>query len=275
MRTEWLEFSQQARNPIIAKVDGASITQAEWEQQVQMSPATLAPQLNTLEGRQHLLDNIIQRKIVFALAQKEKIQDDPQIALQLENLRQSFLIQAYVTKLHGDIPLTDNQIQDYYKHHLDSFVFPNQPSWIGINFRSRSSAKKVEKLLRHGKSFEDIVQYAADNQYSTQMIVDTKALDSQKAAILEALRPGQTSSVLKTQKGFEIFHRTHLSPEPLAKVRDQVIRMIQDEDLQKKIEMAKRSMKIEINEEILKSLPITRPSVSTMPPRKTNNSSKQ
>ena len=64
----------------------------------------------------------------------------------------------------------------------------------------------------------------------------------------EALKPGQISPFFKTQNGLEIFRRNNPSPEPLIKVHNQVIGMIQYGNTQKRLEEAKRSMKIEINE---------------------------
>ena len=113
-------------------------------------------------------------------------------------------------------------------------------------------------MLSGGRTFEEVaLQYASDKKHPIEVLANTKMLEPSISAILEALHPGQTSPLLKTKNGLEIFRRITPSPEPLPNVRNQIIRMIQDEDLRKKIEAAKQTMKIQINEEILKSLPIS------------------
>jgi|GEM_PF-2653572 len=257
-KNQWVKFMQRVDSVVIADVDGLPITQTEWEGQIRNYPLSIISQFNTPQGRSRLLDTLIQRKVVLALALKENIQNDPKIVSQIESSRQSILAQAYVNKLHANLPLTEISIQEYYKQHRDRFIPLNQFSWNGIRFRSNATAEKAAKLLSGGRTFEEVaLQYASDKKHPIEVLANTKMLEPSISAILEALHPGQTSPLLKTKNGLEIFRRITPSPEPLPNVRNQIIRMIQDEDLRKKIEAAKQTMKIQINEEILKSLPIS------------------
>jgi len=256
----WKMVTNPSKGVVIGSVDGTPITDIDWNFFIRSSPALETSKAGLQNDRNQIMSRLIQHKLIIALAKREGIQNSPVLIQQVKRYRETLLKQEYLDQLLSNGPkLTEDYLQTYYIQHSGRFI-SNQPTWTGVRIKSRTDAQKAAGLLRIGKPLEEVaLKYAVDKKHFVDVLLDTTSItDPHKAAVLQSLKAGQLSPVLKTAQGFEIFRRNYPLPPPLANVRDQVIQLIKEEEIQKKLNQAKTSIKIEISTTALMSMPLPR-----------------
>lgn len=108
-------------NKILASVAGNPITENEVNEMIaQMGQRGRA--YNTPEGREAILDQLVNRQLLLLDAKKNLFERDPAFKEQLAKLKEELLANYCVEKVISDVKITDAEAKAYYEEHTDMFV---------------------------------------------------------------------------------------------------------------------------------------------------------
>lgn len=113
----------QKDGKVLAEVNGKSITEKEFNAEVENIPPQYRPMVMTPQGKKELLDKMIVQELAFEQAKKEGVDKSPEVADRLENLKKQLIIQTYVKKKLDEqkVQITDEEARKFYDQNQDKF----------------------------------------------------------------------------------------------------------------------------------------------------------
>lgn len=150
-------------------------------------------------------------------------------------------------EVKSKIVITESDVKEYYEKHLNEFegketvrlrniVIPvSDPSDEAQRKAAKDRIQKVYAKLKAGVSFEALAR-----EYTVASLADSggdlgwferSALSSQIQAALAPLEPGQSTDILETEKGFQVFQIQDIkreAPKSMESVFDQIQKKLYD-----------------------------------------------
>jgi peptidyl-prolyl cis-trans isomerase C len=146
---------------ILAWVDGQPITRQELEARLDdLSPA-YRTQFSTPEGRQKLLDGIIEEHVWMTAATKAGVPARPEVAHQIESSTRNLVIRTYLGDVMQGTPSpSDSAVQTYYDAHKTDPTFQTAETRRArhIQVATQAEAKQVLRRLKAGASFATLAK---------------------------------------------------------------------------------------------------------------------
>jgi peptidyl-prolyl cis-trans isomerase D len=150
----------------------------------------------------------------------------------------------------GKSPVADAQVKEYYDSHQTQYKTEEQvktrhiliTSKTGADAQSDAAAKAkaedVLKQLKAGGNFAELAKKYSDDPGSKDQggelpLIATSGLDPAYAKAAMALKPGETSGVVKSEFGYHIIQTEQKVPagtKPLSEVRDSIVQLLQQEN---------------------------------------------
>lgn len=185
-------------------------------------------------------------KLLADVARAEGLTSNPIVLQYVHNT----LLQAYADKLFErsktEIPISEDEIKKYYGDHLPQYhvrghfsfrqIFLNTVDNPGKEKEKETLANKALKELDAGTSFVQVAEKYSDNE-SKDEIIRPRAfgeINPDLEKVILELEPGQSSKVVRTKYGFNIFHLEELerpTTQTLESVRDSIVQGLQQEQL--------------------------------------------
>ncbi|MDA8082942.1 MAG: peptidylprolyl isomerase [Nitrospiraceae bacterium] len=253
--------SVRADDDIVAKINGKIITNESYSKFVDTYPPDKKKFLDeNLQNRRIILERMIQVLAVADMAKKKGLDKDPAIQTQVEYFTKEILAQEMLKTIGNDIAVTDKDIDQYYKAHLEDFKVPEMVHARHILIRFEKAPSEAEALISNGKAKEKAESILARiragedfaklaEEYSDDNGSKAKGGDLgffprgkmvpafENAAF--SLKPGQVSDLIETNYGYHIIKVEERQPAgvpPLEKVKEAV---------REKIKVASRKAKID------------------------------
>lgn len=256
---------------VLAEVNGATITDAEFYKEQENLPPYLKPMTETPEGKKEMLDTMVVRELIMQQAQKDGIDKSPAVAAKLEDLKKRVIVEAFLKKkVEESANVSDAELQAFYKKNEDKFKTGDQIRASHILVKTEAEAKDIEKQLKAGGNFEDLAKKhsidgaAAKGGDLGWFGKGSMLPDFEKVAF--SLKEGSTSGIVPTKFGFHIIKATGKRPagtRSFDEVKDQIKAAIapekQQETFKKLKEDLKKEAKISIKEDALKGLKSSKP----------------
>lgn len=247
-------------SPVLALVNGAAITQKQFEAELKNLPPQLQPMAQSPEGRSELLESMIIKEIVYQDAEKQGLTKTPEYAERLDDIKKKLLVEMNLKKkLEAEIKLSDDELKKVYEQYKDKFKAGDQIRASHILVKDEKTAQDVEGQLKKGGNFADLAKkYSSDSSAAKGgdlgWFEKGKMVPEFDAAAF-ALKDGETSGIVKTNFGYHIikvFGKRPAGYTPFDEVKEQIKAAIlptkQQEVFQKmKVEL-KKSAKIEIKD---------------------------
>jgi peptidyl-prolyl cis-trans isomerase C len=246
--------------PVLAKVNGTSITQKQFETELKNLPPQLQPMAQSPDGRKELLDSMIIREIVYQDAQKQGIESSPDFTDRLDEVKKKLMVELDLKKkLDAEIKLSDDDLKKVYEQYKEKFKTDEQIRASHILVKDEKTAQEVLTKLKKGEAFADLAKkYSSDS--TAEKGGDLGWFDKgkmvpefDKAAF--ALKDGETSGIVKSNFGFHIIKAVGRRPAgyaPFEEVKEQIKAAIlpskQQEVFQKVKADLKKNAKIEIKD---------------------------
>ena len=139
-----------ADDPVVARVNGQPILRSE----VLMAADSLPAQLRAVPVEAlypALLNQVIDRKLTVAQAQKEKFDQDPQVVKRVEDIRERVVEQLYLSS-KIEKGLTDDMLKAEY----DKLPTEKRVRASHILVKTRDEAVQIIRDIGSGQKFEDI-----------------------------------------------------------------------------------------------------------------------
>ena len=129
------------------RVGGEPITRSDVERRLADVPEQYRPQYSTPEGRQQLLDRMVDEKVWVLSAKKAGVPMRPEVQRQIEQQQRDLLIRTYVNEVMAKSPTpSDSLTRAYYDSHQAEYRTPATASARHILVKKESDAKKVLSL---------------------------------------------------------------------------------------------------------------------------------
>lgn len=149
-------------NKVLAKVGNREITQADVNFFMQsLNPQTSA-QFQSEAGQKQLLDELINQELFYLDALDNKMDKDESYLREVERLKSTLLKQFAISKVLGNLKISDEEVESFFKENTAQFVSPKSIQASHILVEKQEEAENILKELSEGLSFEDAAQ-----KYST------------------------------------------------------------------------------------------------------------
>ncbi|MFH0799011.1 MAG: peptidyl-prolyl cis-trans isomerase [Pseudomonadota bacterium] len=287
------------RNQVVATVDGEKIKASDLKAAMNMErgkydPIVLNQRANFEEFRREALDKLTQEAILLAEAKKAGLKASPEELKEIKEMRsiaaavregdpvladqgidpgawekaqqKRLLIQKLIQREVIDpIPIPEGKASAYYKSHIQEFNQPAQYRARQILVNTRNQAEEILAKLKQGGDFAEFAR-----QYSTSPdgkrggdlgYFDASAYPPAFSEICGKLQAGETSDVVQTDYGFQIFQLLDRRPSrqiSFEEASERIKQELKEESaraaIEKWAEGLRSKAKVAVNEEALKGV---------------------
>jgi peptidyl-prolyl cis-trans isomerase C len=251
-------LAEDAKDPVIAKIDGVEVTQSD----LSLAIDNLDPQLAQLPDDQKklaALSTVIDAKLIAEKARAEKIEDTKEFKDRLEFIVDRELHNAYFKK-HVVDTITDADIKKRYDAEIAKLPPVEEVRARHILVKTEDEAKAVIKELGEGKDFAELAKIKSTDPnksdggdlgyFKKGMMVP----EFEKAAF--EMKKGDVSKTpIKTQFGFHVIKvedKRNAPPPEFEQVKDQVKQIVLRDKYMEVLKATKSAAKIEIDDPALK-----------------------
>lgn len=264
-------------NTVLATVNGANITYRDVMDMRKLLPeqyqALPSPMLTGI-----ILQQLIVQNAVIQLAEKDNLQNSPEVKQQMSMMQKDILITAYQkAELKKELqknPINDETIQNYYNAHYVNVPAVKEAHIRHILVKTDTEAKKIIKEIHAGKSFATLAkEYSTDKETGSQnggdlgWIKQSDPLAPEFLNAAFALKANTiTSTPVKTQFGWHVIqllsYRNAPVP-PLEKVKAEINTKLYQERMKAILANVMKQTKITKNDAAIRTL--TQPPASAAP----------
>jgi peptidyl-prolyl cis-trans isomerase C len=150
---------------VLVRVGGETITTGSLQRRIDDLPENVRGQFTSPEGRQRLLDRLVEERIWLLTALKHGVADRPEIKKQIEQQRRDLLIRTYINELMAANPApSDSEAQVWYDAHAADYKTPASVTLSHIMVKTEAEGKKVRQWARAGQDWAKLVtRYSTDS----------------------------------------------------------------------------------------------------------------
>ena len=261
----------EQKGPFLAKVGNTTITQADYDRELQALPEYAQQLFTGDQGKEKFLNEIINKEMLHQEALKKGLDKTPDFQKKLEEFKKLTLVTELFEKdVMAKAKVSDQEAKDYYDKHKEEFAPTTQIKASHILVKTEDEAKKVLERLKKGEKFGDIAKAVSIDAGSAKNGGDLGYFSKgqmvpefEKAA--SSLNVGETSVPVRTQFGYHIIRVTDKKKGAVIefeKIKDMLSQKLssgkQKEAFEKYITELKKNYKVEINKDAL-----TKPSAGT------------
>lgn len=140
---------------VLAVVGGKAITEED-VQRTLMNLGQRAAQYNNPQGKQILLDQIINKELILLDAKKNLLEHDAEFKTELEKLKKELLANFYVEKTLREVKVKEEDVKAYFDAHPEEFAGEETVSARHILVETEDKAKEVMERIEKGEmTFEE------------------------------------------------------------------------------------------------------------------------
>jgi peptidyl-prolyl cis-trans isomerase C len=250
--------AEDAKNPVIAKINGVEVTKSELD----LAEGNIDPQLSQLPADQKALaalSAIVDAKVIAEKAKAEKLDETADFKLRLQFILDRELHNTYFKK-HIVDAVTDAELKARYDTEVAKLPKEEEIHARHILVKTEDEAKTIIKELDAGKDFAELAKAKSTDPNKSdggdlgyfkkgQMVPEFET-----AAF--ALEKGKYSKTpVKTQFGYHVIKvedKRIAPPPPFDKVKEQVKQVVMRDKYMDLLKTSKDSAKIEILDPALK-----------------------
>lgn len=242
-----------ATGPVVATVNGTPITQRAVDLLVQQGVEAGRP--DTPELRKAALERLELQALVAQEAVATGLDKTPEVAEQLDSVRQTVLANAYIQDLVKKTQVTDEMAKAEYDR--------IKATMTGAEYKARhilvdkeSEAKDIiAKLRKEPGAFAKLAMERSKDKGSAAQggelgWFDPSRMVPEFAAAVTGLEKGKfTQEPVKTQFGYHVIlleDKRPIEAPPLEAVKPQLTRQLQQQNVMKQLEALKAKAKIDV-----------------------------
>jgi peptidyl-prolyl cis-trans isomerase C len=245
--------SQAPKEPAAATVNGMPISQRTVDMVAKQGAASGRP--DSPESRKAIIDQLALQMAVAQEAVKKGLDKTPEVADQIEAIKQSVLANAYVQDFVKNNPVTDDMLKAEYER-IKATVTGTEYKARHILVAKEAEAKDIiAKLKKNPGAFEKLAMEKSMDTGSKARGGDLGWFDLRRmvpefGAAVSKLENGKfTLEPVKTQFGYHVIQLEGSRPieaPPLEEVKPQLSQQLQQQNLMKQLDALKAQAKIEV-----------------------------
>jgi parvulin-like peptidyl-prolyl isomerase len=257
---------------VLVRIADQTITRADVQKRLDEMPEQVRSNFATPEGRQQLLDRMVEERVWLLTAEKKGVADRDKVQQQLAQQRRDLIIRTYLTEVMAGNPApSDSEAKAYYDEHLSEYKMPATATVRHIQLKTKATAQKVLSLARaKGADFAKLAK-----QYSTDSLTKTSggnlgqvSRDGQFAVIgrdpaladsVFATKPGKIGGPWKSAKGWHVMKVDEIKPEsvrPFDQMRGMIVRQLSSQRSQdyyrQQLESARKALGVSADSDAIK-----------------------
>jgi peptidyl-prolyl cis-trans isomerase C len=242
-----------SKGPVAATVNGKPITQRTVDLLMKQNAATGRP--DTPESRKAMIDQIAFQMVVAEEAVKKGLDKTPEVAEQIEAIKQSVLANAYVQDLIKNAPVSDEAVKAEYDR-IKATITGNEYKARHILVEKEAEARDIiARLKKDPSQFAKLATEKSKDPGSKAQggdlgWVDPKRMVPEFSAALTKLEKGKfTQEPVKTQFGYHVIALEDVKPieaPPLAEVKGPLVQQLQQQNVKKQLDELKAKVKVEM-----------------------------
>lgn len=237
----------------VAAVNGKKISQIQYQtllKQVQSQSKKGAPaQVN----RQLIIDELINREVLYQEANKKKLNNDKQVKKILKQQKRNLLIQTLLARSPAAKPISEKELKAFYDKQVAG-VDSKEYKTRHILLKDEASAKNIITKLNDGTNFEETAKNESKDPSGKDggnlgWMAPSQMPPTYYQAVQKLKVGTLTQKAVKTQFGYHIIKldesRKRQAPA-FAEAKAQIHSLIQRQRVQKYIINLRNKAKIEV-----------------------------
>jgi peptidyl-prolyl cis-trans isomerase C len=145
------------KGQVLAKIGNQTLTESDLKEMTSAMPGSFTAVSTTPEGRQKLLDYLINVYVMAAEAEKEGMDKSPEVQRMLQLNKKDLLARLYFDKATKSMHApTEADAKAYYDKHKAQFVTPESVHLHHILVKTKKEAEDVLAKLKSGEKFADL-----------------------------------------------------------------------------------------------------------------------
>lgn len=258
---------------VLVRVGGQAITRADVQKRLEEIPEAQRGAFTTPDGRQQLIDRMVEERVWLQMAAKNGVPERPQIRQQLEQQRRDLLIRTWLQEVMAANPApSDSEARVYFDEHVTDYRTPATVTLRHIQVKSESDAKKVlQAASRRDADWQKLVtRWSGDTlTRANGGLLGTVTREGaftglgRQPALAEsamALGTGKLGGPWKTDRGWHVVRVDEVKPEstrPFESVRPMILRQLGSQRAQEfyrqKLEEARKELGVKADSTHLKA----------------------
>ena len=244
---------QASRGLAAATVNGIAISQSTVDAIARQGTGAGRP--DTPEGRKNIIDQLALQIVVAEEAVKKGLDKTPEVAEQIDAIKQSVLAKAYVQDFIKNNAVTDDMVKAEYER-IKATITGTEYKARHILVEKESEARDViARLRKEPRAFAKLAMEKSKDQGSKANGGDLGWFDLSRmvpefGAAVSKLEKGKfTQEPVKTQFGYHVILLEDVKPieaPPLEEVKPQLTQQLQQQSVKKQLDALKAGAKIEI-----------------------------
>ena len=233
---------------VLVRIGNDTITPRDLANRLMELPEQYRAQYSTPDGKQKLLDRLVEEKVWIRDADANGVTKRPDVIRQIEASKRDLLIRTWVNEVMAkNAPPSDSEAKVYYDAHKDEWKTPANVTLRHIQLKTQADAKRVLGLAKmKGADWDKLVkQYTADTLTKANGgSLGTATRDGGfvglgvQVALVDsamALGAGKIGGPWKTDKGWHVVKVESVHEESIRdfdQVRSFIVRQISQERTQ-------------------------------------------
>lgn len=253
--------SQPDSNQVLVRIGRETITRADVQRRLEEVPEQFRANYATPEGRQQLLDRMVEERVWLMLATRHGVAERPEVRQQLEQQRRDLLVRTYLNEvMAAHAAPSDSEARAYYEEHRSEYKTPAGVTVRHIMTKTEAEAKRVLQWAKGKQKWDDLAKrFSVDsttrmnggNLGSVTPEGNFPSLGPQPALAQAAfaLPEGQIGGPIKTDRGWHVLKVENKREEgvrPFEQVRQMIARQLggqrQQEFYRARLEEARRTL---------------------------------
>ena len=267
---------------VLVRIGKEAITSGDVQRRIDALPEQFRANYATPEGRQQLLDRMVEERVWLVLANQAGVAARPQIKQQLEQQRRDLLVRTYINEMMVQSPApSDSEARLYYDAHLTDYKVPATVTVRHIQSKTESDAKREVNWARTQDWNTLVKRYSTDSltrttggSLGTVTREGVFASIGSQPALAEsamALGDGKVGGPYKTDKGWHVLKVDAVKPEsvrPFDQVKPSIVRQLgsqrSQEFYKRHLEEARKSLGVTADSAAIKGFVSQRKSAQEM-----------
>lgn len=153
---KFYKMGDKMRNNVLAIINGKEITEFDVENIISQYSEADQKSVNTDNGREKILDQLVSCELMYNFAQDEKLEETDEFKVRIEEARKDILTQMGISKAAGNESINENEALDYYNSNKEKFIVGEMVSVKHILVESQEEAYNVKNEIENNQiSFSD------------------------------------------------------------------------------------------------------------------------
>ncbi len=251
-------FSESEK--ILARVGDWTVTQIDLDELIKRYESIRKGNPFSLDEKKELISLLIKNSLISMEAEKEKLDQKPEIQSKLKMYKNELLMREYISqRIEPLVTVKNEEIEEILKQNPN--LIPKERLTVKeILVKTEKEAEEIYQELKNGADFSKIATEKSISRTKTKEgligTISRGQLPPPLETVVFNLKEGEFSKPIKTDEGFQIFYlvsRKEMDPEQIkileGKLRDKIIQLEKNKKIEamveKKIEELKKQIKVE------------------------------